>query len=221
MSMVRSTAKSSRVWKPGYWPTMILRQQFSRWCLLHRQIHELLSENTLHQLMEQYVTGSAAMPKKALSKSTATAVDPHVKAAERGAPNSSHPRRATRRRTSHSPSDAVVVARLDDSRHGGGGKFGFRGLDIRSSQPNQHIRWVILRFGEYGPGRPTRSGGISDVVATLTQMSEGVWQPGVPQLTPGQLLRKDTRASASNREWQRSRSIAGRKLYCKAPAIFS
>src|SRR6476660_5007143 len=61
-------------------------QQFSRWCLLHRQIHELLSESTLHQLMEQYVTGSAAMPKKALSKSTPSTVDPHVKASERGAP---------------------------------------------------------------------------------------------------------------------------------------
>jgi hypothetical protein len=41
--------------------------QFSRWCLLHRQIAELLSEDQLHELMDQFVTGSPGPPKNMFS----------------------------------------------------------------------------------------------------------------------------------------------------------
>ena len=48
--------------------------RFSRWCLMHRQVAELLSEDRLHELMDQFVTGSPGPPKSMLS--------PLVKAAQ-------------------------------------------------------------------------------------------------------------------------------------------
>ena len=49
-------------------------EQVSRWCLLHRQVSELLTETKLHALMDHFVKGSPTLPKDALlqlaSKST-------------------------------------------------------------------------------------------------------------------------------------------------------
>src|SRR5262245_54242774 len=39
---------------------------FSRWCLLHRQIGELLTESTLHEIMDQFATGTGSLPKNML-----------------------------------------------------------------------------------------------------------------------------------------------------------
>src|SRR5215831_17058197 len=49
---------------------------FSRWCLLHRQIAELLTENTLHEIMDQFATGTGSLPKNVLKQSGATAKTP-------------------------------------------------------------------------------------------------------------------------------------------------
>jgi hypothetical protein len=39
----------------------------SRWCLLHRQIGEVLNEDALHQLMGQFAAGAPGLPKSAMS----------------------------------------------------------------------------------------------------------------------------------------------------------
>ena len=42
-------------------------EHFSRWCLAHRQIVELLTETKLHDLMDQFVQGSPGLPKGRIS----------------------------------------------------------------------------------------------------------------------------------------------------------
>ena len=163
-------------------------EHFSRWCLLHRQIQELLTERTLHQLMEQFVTGSSALPKKALSQGTA-ARGQQEKLTDAGAPIL--------------PPNRVPPV-------GGPG--------ILQSTRLQWRRWLALgtaaaavvaiavwmsvhrfRNGEtIGPlaaSTAERNADQVDVVATLTQMVDGVWMRRAPQLTPGQLLPKGTRVA--------------------------
>jgi hypothetical protein len=45
-------------------------EHFSRWCLAHRQIAELLTETRLHDLMDQFVQGSPGLPKGAFRQPT-------------------------------------------------------------------------------------------------------------------------------------------------------
>src|SRR5262245_38603140 len=47
-------------------------EHFSRWCLLHRQITEVLTESTLHALMDRFATGSPSLPKTVLSQITSS-----------------------------------------------------------------------------------------------------------------------------------------------------
>src|SRR5437764_292503 len=54
---------------------------FSRWCLMHRQIAELLNESTLHELMDEFMTGAAGLPKKAWQRLSA-ADNPHAAAGD-------------------------------------------------------------------------------------------------------------------------------------------
>jgi anti-sigma factor RsiW len=163
-------------------------EHFSRWCLLHRQIHELLAESTLHQLMEQFATGSSALPKKALSQGTAA--------------------RGQQEKLSDAGASILPANRIPPV--GGPGILQFTRL--------QWQRWLALgtaaaavmaiavwisvhrfRNGEtIGPlaaSRAEREADHVDVVATLTQMVDGVWMRGAPQLTPGQLLPKGTRVA--------------------------
>ena len=49
---------------------------FSRWCLLHRQIAELLTESTLHEIMDQFATGTGSLPKNVLKQSGSAAKTP-------------------------------------------------------------------------------------------------------------------------------------------------
>ncbi len=166
-------------------------EHFSRWCLLHRHVHELLTESTLHQLMEQFATGSPALPKKALSQLAATAKgqQPGKPSGAAGAPLSSAdpvppvdgPRmlQATRLWWQRwlvlgTAAAAVLIAAVWISGH--------RSRNREMSGPaaelaaDRHVENV-------------------DVVATLTQFVDGIWLRGAPQLTPGQLLRKGTRVA--------------------------
>src|SRR5882757_1817157 len=45
----------------------------SRWCLLHRQIAELLTETQLHELMDDFIKGSPTFPRDTLLQLTPTA----------------------------------------------------------------------------------------------------------------------------------------------------
>jgi hypothetical protein len=48
-----------------------LADYLSQWCLMHRQVVELLREDALHQLMDQFSTGAPSLPKKVFSPFTA------------------------------------------------------------------------------------------------------------------------------------------------------
>ena len=45
-------------------------QHVSQWCLMHRQIADLLTEKALHELMEGYVTGSPALQQEIFNQSS-------------------------------------------------------------------------------------------------------------------------------------------------------
>jgi Concanavalin A-like lectin/glucanases superfamily len=43
-------------------------EHFARWCLAHRQVSELLTENKLHRLMDQFVTTAPGLPKQTVNQ---------------------------------------------------------------------------------------------------------------------------------------------------------
>ena len=61
--------------------------EFSRGCLLHRQIAELLKEDNLHQLMEQFATGTP-LPKAVLDQVAAVNTLRNSSSIERSSQNS-------------------------------------------------------------------------------------------------------------------------------------
>src|SRR5688572_21909048 len=66
-----------------------LAEYVSQWCLMHRQVVELLREDALHHLMDQFATGAPSLPKKIFSPlaaddsgrpSSAAFAEPHMPA---------------------------------------------------------------------------------------------------------------------------------------------
>jgi len=152
-------------------------EHFSRWCLLHQQISEIFTESALHEIMDQFVKGSPALPKKALS---------HLAS------------------NSHKPPDAPTTLAFSDTR-------------LKNQAP-AHMGWFLPRWlvlgaaaaavlaialGVWMPAHHlnslnvnpdgSRDGDGTDVVATLTQVVDGVWERSATVLHPGQLLSKGSR----------------------------
>jgi anti-sigma factor RsiW len=145
---------------------------FSRWCLLHQQISELFTESALHEIMDQFVKGTPALP-KALS---------HL------ASNSHKP--------PESPTTLAFSSADED------GSFNFRHflrrwfvLGAAAAAVITVTAWVIQHpSGSWLNDVPTsRDVQSPNVVATLTQMVDGVWETGAPAFHPGQLLSKSSR----------------------------
>jgi hypothetical protein len=151
---------------------------FSRGCLLHRQIAELLNESNLHQIMEQFATGTP-LPKAVLDQMAAAR-------GQRGA----SPTAGSGQATEHRP-----IIRFS-----------------RSTWPR--LFWLggaaaavfvvlTLFHGNSSPQRgepanseaPPQRGEAPDVVATVTQVVEGVWQPNAAVLKPGEFLAKGSRVA--------------------------
>ncbi len=155
---------------------------FSRWCLLHRQVTELLTENTLHQLMDQFSQGAPSLPIAALSQLTSGA-PPSAPLGSFSIQNRS--RRGTWRST-HTNWEASLFNR-----------FWVPGIATAAL--------LLISFGLYYQFRSAPSGLTGedintirrqssenlDVVATLTQVVDGVWAKKAPTLETGQLLAKE------------------------------
>ncbi|HTQ40162.1 MAG TPA: LamG-like jellyroll fold domain-containing protein [Pirellulales bacterium] len=144
-------------------------QHFSRWCLLHRQISELFTESVLHEIMNQFIQGSPALPKKALSQLTAankqTAGPMKLAFSDERRSRANSPLLFWRRWSVLGVAAAVLLA---------------VSLWIFQQRSNSWLSEV-----------PTaRDVDVNNVVATLTQAVDAVWDPRGPAFHPGQLFCK-------------------------------
>jgi hypothetical protein len=141
----------------------------SRWCLLHRQIGEVLNEDALHQLMDQFAAGAPGLPRSAMSpasKSIAGAVD-------REMPGSS--RRAKRR---HAPSLAIAATLITGVSIAA---WLFHSAGTPSDKTEAHVVDAPLRSSSPTAEKPA-------VLGTVTQLVAAQWKPGAVQLRHGQQL---------------------------------
>jgi anti-sigma factor RsiW len=152
-------------------------EHVSRWCLMHRQIAELLSEHQLHQLMDQFIQGSPTLPKQAFVHSKPTAK--HLSTKRPGASATLDGSAAERRRRR-------IPRQL-------AGLVGVAALLIVATLG---VQWANNR-GQVDTGvSPPNAGVAADAahdaqpraIATLTRLVDGVWQTGAPVLHHGQLL---------------------------------
>jgi anti-sigma factor RsiW len=137
-------------------------EHVARWCLAHRQVSELLTENKLHRLMDQFVTTSPGLPKetvKQLRESSAAV------ARER---NSRAPHARLRTLGWASLAGAVV----------------FSAMWIFADHFQPESKRTAARQAEAVPDPSAPK-----VVATLTQVDGAVWAAGATALSHGQLLR--------------------------------
>ncbi|HEY2826017.1 MAG TPA: LamG-like jellyroll fold domain-containing protein [Pirellulales bacterium] len=150
-------------------------EHFSRWCLLHQQISELFTERALHEIMDQFVNGTPGLPKKALS---------HLAS------------------NSHKPPDtpttfAFTGHRSADQGQPSVGSFFRRWLVLGAAAAAMVVitAWLIQhRPNSWLNDVPTsRDSANSNVVATLTQVVDGVWDPHATAFHPGQLLSQGNR----------------------------
>ncbi|HZZ27657.1 MAG TPA: LamG-like jellyroll fold domain-containing protein [Pirellulales bacterium] len=146
-------------------------QYFSRWCLLHRQISELFTESALHEIMDQFAQGAPGLSKRAFSQLTAAS-----KKQTSGAKNLLFSDERARR-------DASSL-RFISRRWWLAGAAAAVLLGLTAWVFRQHTNsWL----SEVPTARDVDN---TDVVATLTQLVDGVWQPRATEFHPGQLLSK-------------------------------
>ena len=149
---------------------------FSRGCLLHRQIAELLNESNLHQIMEQFAAGTP-LPKAVLDQM----------AAARGQRGES-PTADSGQTIEHRP-----IIRFSRST--------WPRLFLLGGAAAAVFMVLTLFHGNSGPRRgelansesPPQRGEAPDVVATVTQVVDGVWQANAAVLKPGEFLAKGSR----------------------------
>lgn len=151
---------------------------FSRWCLMHRQVTELLSEDILHQLMDQFVTGSPALPKSVRSQWTASA-------------------------SGSGDRSAGAKQRLGRSGWRGNlrGLLGALGLATAATVVASSL-WWWAGHGRTPDGQSTFTAGAetpsadrAEMIATLTRLVDGVWQPDEVELAYGQQLKSGDRVA--------------------------
>lgn len=145
-------------------------EHFSRWCLMHRQVAELLTEDTLHALMDQFVTGSPALPKNLVARGAAK-ID-RVLATERGLPGA---RRWTWASVAAAAVGVAAVALMAAVWLRGG------------TEANR----VANAAAEAAPSSQR-------IIATLTRLVDGVWQPGAEVLHYGQQLHAGARIALAS-----------------------
>jgi hypothetical protein len=135
-------------------------EHFSRWCLLHRQISELLAESALHEIMDQFVKGSPALP-KALTQFGSAA---------------------------HKPPETPTTMAFSGQRRKQYAGPGTRWFSRRWFVLGAAAAAVIMIAAWAIQQRSNSRLNDTDVVATLTQLVDGVWEPYATGLHPGQLL---------------------------------
>jgi hypothetical protein len=132
----------------------------SRWCLMHRQIAELMTEDALHQIMDQFVQGVPGPPKGVFSQGAFK---------DRAGAEARPARRSV---LIYAVAAAVLVA------------TGIGAVALRRGQPP--IAAPPTGPGDIALARPAPMG--DAIIATLTRVVDGVWAAGAPPLHPGDQL---------------------------------
>jgi len=136
-------------------------EHFARWCLAHRQVSELLTENKLHRLMDQFVTTAPGLPKetvKQLRQSSAAVAREHKGRT-----------RSSRFWTLGWVAFASVAV--------------FSAVWLLANRSQPETKEIDGRQAEVVPDPAAPI-----VAATLTQVVDCVWAAGAPVLHHGQLL---------------------------------
>ncbi len=147
-------------------------EQVSRWCLLHRQVSELLTETKLHALMDHFVKGSPSVPKDALLQLASTT---SRNAGARRTESRRAPSRSFLTWGAVAALVAAVAAWALFSRQGPNGAPGPTTF-TKTQHDAEELEEDI--------------GASQQVVATLTQVEDCVWESDAPVLRHGQQLLK-------------------------------
>lgn len=163
---------------------------FARWCLEHRQITELLAESKLHRLMDQFVTMSPALPKAAFREP----ITPATGAISRRLGEHRIIRHDRSQRTNGFPQltsfRAIALATLAAVATGAAvWVFTDRMMEERVSTTKGRV--ATSQEPESDKNGPA-------IVATLTQVVDGVWAPGAPVLHHGQQLEVGTQVALTS-----------------------
>jgi hypothetical protein len=151
-----------------------LAEYVSQWCLMHRQVVELLRENALHHLMDQFATGAPGLPKKVFSP---------LAADDAGRPSSATP---------------VEPGKLTGGAHRFPGKGVMLALAAVAATLFFAVSSFLWRGGDNTPvdGRqaaaPVAPPAVVEdrdmVIATVTRLADAAWQPEAKQVLHGDQL---------------------------------
>jgi Concanavalin A-like lectin/glucanases superfamily len=157
-------------------------EHFARWCLTHRQIAELLTESALHHLMDQFVQGSPGVPRHSLSH-LATVGNRNRPNESRDNTAVSEPGRPVRSWLSRAGGPRWFVLAAAAAVIGAAAWF----IVERQSPPAENGSSAnIANNGQTRDSAEQKP----QILATLTQLADPVWQPGAPVLHYGQQLYK-------------------------------
>jgi hypothetical protein len=164
----------------------------SRWCLMHRQITELMTEDALHKIMDRFVQGTPGPPKHVFaSAQTASRSSGDATLAAAGGE-----RRLKWLIAAAAAIVAVVIAAAGlrkriEPKEGAPARSPIEvAQDSRKSDASQNIRRPgvapdPLQFdANENKGTPVGD----EIIATLTRLSNAVWAKKAAKLSPGDQL---------------------------------
>jgi anti-sigma factor RsiW len=146
---------------------------FSRWCLMHRQVTELLAEDQLHALMDQFSAGVPRLPKQIFTRA--------AQAQQKSRNESAAGRRRTWFTGAMAASIAVVGAAL---------AWWLAARDANVAEQPQGAAAVAAADG---PANSNDSD--AHIIATVTRLVDAAWQPGSVELQRGQQLEAGSRVA--------------------------
>src|SRR5262245_31606982 len=147
-------------------------EQVSRWCLLHRQVSELLTETKLHALMDHFVKGSPSVPKDALLQLASTST-------RQSGPKRSKSWLSLRQLFAWGAVAASLLALAAWTQH------------LRKDSNSSPAPTTFTKDSQSAAKQQEQNAlSPQQVVATLTQVEDCVWEPGAPALHHGQQLVK-------------------------------
>jgi Concanavalin A-like lectin/glucanases superfamily len=160
-------------------------EYLSRWCFMHRQFVDLLTEDMLHEMMEQFVSSSPGLSRNAFIHASKRSGG--MKQNRESVP---HPRteRIGRRdspRFSRLAMGALAVTAA-----------AFFTLSVVLWRANRAIVDTQTAADPQAATRPTGPP-TGDAVATLTQIVDAVWAPDARMFRHGQQLRRGSRIALS------------------------
>jgi hypothetical protein len=163
----------------------VFAEHVALWCLMHRQIGELRTEHALHQLMDQFIKGSPGSPQ-----------DTFAQLESFSARDLAEPRRSPISSRDH---NSGASRSLFSSWMRTSAAIAFGGLllvGLGAALWNLGRMDAARRPVELARAVPeTAAVPTGEFAATLTQLVDGVWAPGAPELDFGQQLPAGTRVA--------------------------